>query len=335
MAQWRARELVVAMDKSSKVQINAKKIVSWAGTLLMVASLVFLVRRMFRYHGDFDAAILISGSVITGLAFVAFFEGVGILLAAFNFRALVKNVSGVLVTRPLGLVVYTISNLYKYIPGGVLYVLGRHRLAVETEELTHPKVALSTVLEGAIIAFAAILLVIVTVFDHATEYLGQVEWSATFVVVLIVVLVIAGSAIFSFRFVIKEKLGKLFDNMRVLSLPVLIKRFGFGVLLMALWAGTFLATLMVLGQPVTLEFAPTVLGLFLLSWLAGFLTPGAPSGIGIREVVMLMFMGGIVDEGILLSAMIVHRIVAAAGDVAAYGAAVGYAHLATRKNDIR
>ncbi|MCL2571528.1 MAG: hypothetical protein FWE11_03915 [Defluviitaleaceae bacterium] len=315
------------MDLIQKIKINSKKIVSWAGTLLMVASLVFLGRRLFSYQADFEISSLITSTVIIGLVLVTLFEGFGILLASFNFRALVKNVSGFLVDRPLAMVVYTVSNLYKYIPGGVMYVAGRHRLAVETEALSHSKVALSTVLEGIIIAFAAIVLIIVTVFDHAAEYLRYVELPTAVVVVLIAVVVIAGSVLFSLRKKIADKMQKLFEHMRVLSPLVLLKRFGFGLILMTLWGGTFLATLMVMGQPLTPSQVPTVIGLFLLSWLAGFLTPGAPSGLGIREVVILMFMGGILNEEILLSAMIMHRIVAAVGDVTAYGIAIGYAKL--------
>ena len=314
---------------------SKKQIVSWTGTILMFASLAFLARRLFSYGADIDISALASASVITGLIVVALFEGIGIHLAAFNFRALVKNVSGVLVARPLALVVYTISNLYKYIPGGVMYVVGRNRLAVETDELSHPEVALSTVLEGAIIAVAAIVIVIVTAFEPAMEYLRQeVELPTAFVVAIIVVVVLAGSAIFSLRHKIIKGLKSLFEHIQVLRLPVLIMRFGFGLVIMVLWGGTFLATLVVLGQEMSPGMAPMIIGLFLLAWLAGFLTPGAPSGLGIREMVMLMFLGSVVNEGILLSAMIIHRVLAAAGDVAAYGVALAYAHICkmTEKN---
>ena len=314
---------------------NKKQIVSWTGTFLMVASLVFLARRLFLYGADIDMAVLTSANVVTGLAAVALFEGIGILLASFNFRALVKNVSGVLVEKPLAMVVYTISNLYKYIPGGVMYVVGRNRLAVETDELSHPKVALCTVIEGILVVIASIVIVIATVLDHALDYMRQVEWSTFFVAAVIVIIVVAAMVIIYLRKKIMAGLRKLFDHMQVLRLWVLVKRFGFGLFLMTLWGGTFLATLVILGQPMEPGLAPTIIGLFLLSWLAGFLTPGAPSGLGIREAVMLMFMGGILYESILLSAMIIHRIVAAAGDVAAYGVAVGYSRAGHfRQSDI-
>ena len=315
------------MTPPATKQPSTKKLVSYAGTALMIAALVFLGRRLFALRGDIDVATLTSAGVIAGLVFVALFEGFGILLASFNFRALVRNVSGVLVAKPLGLVVYTISNLYKYIPGGVMYVVGRNRLAVETDDLSHPEVALSTVIEGALVAIAAVVIVIITAFDHARVYLGQVELPTALAVALIALVIIGASALYSFRQKISAGATKLFRDMQVLKPLVLVKRFGFALILMTLWGGTFLATLMVLGQEMAPGMAPTVIGLFLLAWLAGFLTPGAPSGLGVREMIMLMFMGGVVNEGVLISAMIIHRILAAAGDVAAYGVAVGYAHI--------
>jgi len=303
-----------------------KQLVSWAGTVLMIVSLVFLAQWLYTHRVYMVA--LTSASVIIGLVFVALFEGFGILLAGLNFRALVKNVSGVLVHRPLALVVYTVSNLYKYIPGGVMYVVGRNRLAVETEELSHPEVALSTVIEGALVAVAAVVIVIITVFDHAREYLRQEGLPTSLALILIVAVVLSGSAVFSFRHKIMTGLRKLFEHMQVLRPLVIVKRFGFALMLMTLWGGTFLATLVVLGQEMSPGFAPTVIGLFLFAWLAGFLTPGAPSGLGVREVIIMMFMGGILNEDVLMPAIIIHRVVAAAGDVAVYGVAVAYAHIA-------
>ena len=315
--------------------MDIKKTVSWAGTLLMVASLVFLGRTLYTQYvnADFSLVELLSTRrVVFGLIGVMLLECFGILLASVNYRALINNVSGVKVAWPLSLSVYTATNLYKYIPGGVMYVVGRNRLAVETEELTHPQVALSTVLEGVFIAFAALLLVAITVFDHAAEYIRQeANVPIVAIVVIISVLLIGGVAVYIFRKIISEKLKQLLENIRALSFSMIVKRFAFGLILMAFWGGTFLATLIALGQPVTFSHGVSIIGLFLLSWVAGFLTPGAPSGIGIREFVMLMFLGGILYEDILLSAMIMHRIVAASGDILAYCVAAGFQWVSKRR----
>jgi len=200
--------------------------------------------------------------------------------------------------------------------------------------LGHTEVAVSTVIEGALVAIAAIVIIVVTVLDYTRERLRQTEFTTVFFVVVIAIVVIAGIAGFIFRQKLHEGAKKFKEHMQVLRPLVLVKRFGFALLIMLLWGGTFLATLVVLGLEPSPGMAVTIIGLFLLAWVAGFLTPGAPSGAGVREVILLTFMGAMVGEGIVLQAMVIHRILAAAGDVAAYGVAVGYAHIAKKRETL-
>jgi len=74
----------------------------------------------------------------------------------------------------------------------------------------------------------------------------------------------------------------------------------------------------------SIRTAPTIIGLYVLSWLAGFITPGAPSGLGIREAVMLMFMGAMVYEPVLLSAIVTHRALNVVGDMFSLCVGHGY-----------
>ena len=156
--------------QSSKTQkkIDAKKIISWAGTLLMVVSFGFIAQR-FRTYG-IDFSWLNSPWVVIGLLAVAFGEGIAMVGASLNFRALVKNISGVIVARPLAMGVYLLSNLYKYIPGGVMYVAGRHRMVVETKTLTHSKLVFATIMEGVLIVIGALIVALVLSFDHTATY---------------------------------------------------------------------------------------------------------------------------------------------------------------------
>jgi hypothetical protein len=306
--------------------INVKKVVHWAGSVLMVISLGFIVRRIFLTRGDVDFAVFTEARILLALCMVALLEGVGIILASVNYRALVANVSGIYVKPPLAVVVYTISNLYKYIPGGVMYVLGRNQMAVENDSLSHGKVALSTVLEGVFIVVAAVLIAALFSFEHSMYYIRQLEIPPLVGVIAIVILVVSASALFSFRHRLRLLYVNLKKDTRDFRPLVMLRRLAFALVLMTLWAFTFLATLVLLGQPMTFNLGLTVMGLYMLSWLAGFLTPGAPSGLGVREMVMVMFMAGTLNEGILLSAMVMHRMLTVVGDVSAYGMALAYVH---------
>ena len=62
-------------------------------------------------------------------------------------------------------------------------------------------------------------------------------------------------------------------------------------------------------------------GAYVLAWVAGFLTPGVPAGLGVREVVLLFLFRGMVHEADLLLAVVMSRVVTIAGDVLFFGLA--------------
>ena len=77
-----------------------------------------------------------------------------------------------------------------------------------------------------------------------------------------------------------------FQACRVSDLwPVILLHAGFfiigGLLLL-------LVTYIILGPVVSLEYWPALISLFAASWMAGMITPGAPSGIGVRETVLVL-----------------------------------------------
>jgi hypothetical protein len=302
--------------------INIKRLANWAGAILMVASLGFIARRIFLTHDDVDFSVFRDPAILAALISVALLEGVGIVMASLNYRAIVANISGIKVRYPLALVVYTVSNLYKYIPGGVMYVLGRNKMAIDTEGLSHAKVGLATILEGITIALAAIFVAVVFSYRHSMYYIRQLEPASWMIVVLLSVAGLLIVLYITFRKKLAELWHRLKADTKDLHILTMLKRLVFAIVLMILWAFTFLATLMLLGQEVNFRMGITVMGLYMLSWLVGFLTPGAPSGLGVREGVMLMFMTGTLNEGILISAMFMHRMLTVAGDVSAYGMAL-------------
>ena len=60
------------------------------------------------------------------------------------------------------------------------------------------------------------------------------------------------------------------------------------------------------------------LGTYLFSWIVGFITPGAPGGIGIREAVMIMMCGSFLDMNTIMLYAVTLRIISTFGDIAAF-----------------
>ena len=299
----------------------------------MFASFFFLGRRLLEHGMDFS--LLGSPIIIGGLIFIALIEGVGIILASINYHAIIKNVSGIHADRLMSMFVYTVSNLYKYIPGGVLYVVGRNRIAVETNGLSHTKVAFATVVEGVIYAIGAVLVAVIFSFESFFVFTNDLDIFNEVIIVLIIVCVAVSFAAYYFRDKIKPVMQKFWSTVELLKPAVIVKRLAFALGLMFVWSSTFVATMALLGQAMTLSLALALVGLYLLAWLAGFLTPGAPSGLGIREAIMIMFISGVVNESILLSAMVMHRVVTVFGDIFAYVICAGAAKYAQSNLQIK
>jgi len=297
---------------------RTKKIVSAAGTLLMLVSFLFIGIRMVRYDIDFSA--LASPFVASALMLLACAAGLGYFFAGIVYQTLLESLSGLAVGRRLVVKIYCISNLYKYIPGSVMYAVGRNRLVFETSGLSHSTVALATVVEMGLYALAGFVVAVLFALEYFVAYMRQagvsgLTWAGATALLLCLLLAL-------FHHANKRRYGK---HVGVdFSLAIMPKLLGAHVLILLLQSLTYPATLVLLGQPLTFATALNITGLHALSWLVGFLTPGAPSGLGAREAVMLMFLGGIVDEGVLLSSIVTHRAMGVVGDVFVYVVSLVY-----------
>lgn len=61
-----------------------------------------------------------------------------------------------------------------------------------------------------------------------------------------------------------------------------------------------------------------VTAVFSLSWVLGFLTPGAPAGIGTREGIMLLLMRDAASEDALVTFVLLARVITVFGDLACF-----------------
>src|SRR5262249_35056983 len=76
---------------------------------------------------------------------------------------------------------------------------------------------------------------------------------------------------------------------------------------------------------------PTIVGSYVVAWLAGFLTPGAPAGIGVREAGLLFLFVQTGDGSAILLAIIITRMITMAGDFLNFGCCYACGSLVDRK----
>jgi uncharacterized membrane protein YbhN (UPF0104 family) len=84
----------------------------------------------------------------------------------------------------------------------------------------------------------------------------------------------------------------------------------------------FVGTLVLQGSeaPISMPWS-TLAGAYVAAWLAGLVTPGAPAGLGVREMLILVLLAGKVPDGALLVAVLLTRILSILADVLCFLAA--------------
>ncbi|WP_158637021.1 lysylphosphatidylglycerol synthase domain-containing protein [Arenimonas daejeonensis] len=76
------------------------------------------------------------------------------------------------------------------------------------------------------------------------------------------------------------------------------------------------------GAPTALDL-PVATAVFALAWLLGFLAPGAPAGLGMREGIMTLLLAGVVPASDALAFVLLARVVTLVGDALIYLTSMG------------
>jgi len=216
------------------------------------------------------------------------------------------------------------ANLYKYLPGNFMHFVGRNRIAAETDGVSHGKVAAATIIDSASLCVAAVVIAAISVLDYFVAHLRQFEISPfIFIGAGVIILLIALSGFF-FRSRFALIVGKIKIALKGLTPKIAAKMFVAACIRLLILASAYLLILILFGQEMTLAIVPQVIGLFALAWVIGFIMPGAPGGLGVREAIMITFLGDTLSQDIVLSATIIHRVVCIFGDLSAYAAALIY-----------
>ena len=64
--------------------------------------------------------------------------------------------------------------------------------------------------------------------------------------------------------------------------------------------------------------AALIISGYVIAWVLGFVVPGAPGGIGVRELVITLLLSGVMGEGLVVTLSITHRLITIIGDFLAY-----------------
>jgi glycosyltransferase 2 family protein len=265
--------------------------ISWVGRVLAVVGIVFVVLRLRNYAGQIDIASITKMTWVLLAGFAVFFSMTNLLLALAWWKLLDKF--GAITSCRWVLRTYGVSQIAKYIPGTIFQFVGRQTIGTAAG-VAGWALAKSAVAEVVIISctgalFGLLLLPLV--------WTGMTVLQSVAAFAIVLVLAAIG-------------LSHFFGSQVTCTL-------GFYFVYHVVSGAMFIGLLKTVSFQSEAPQLPLILslGAYVIAWLAGFLTPGAPAGLGIREAVLLFLLGARVIEADLLLVIVLHRAVTVVGDV--------------------
>ena len=277
---------------------------------IILLSFWFIGEKFWKHHNWLQTSALNYELLIT--VFVcSIIYGLSEFLLSFAWRRLLiwfgdKDISTNLCNR-----IYGKSQIAKYIPGNIFHVLGRHILGSQVG-IKHIVLAGATVYE--ILGLLSISILIgfsgMVIFG-----LGNIYFSLYQIIsILLTALVIIGLAIplapylMSLRGIIipYKGIGDSFLNIGKVYLFYFI---------FFLIAGLLLVVIVNIFLDINFIITAKLIVIFSIAWIAGFIIPGAPGGIGVREAVIIFFITPIIGEAQSIAVAIALRFITLLGDV--------------------
>jgi len=209
---------------------------------------------------------------------------------------------------------YGKSQIAKYIPGNVFHIAGRHMIASQ-KGMEHGTLFGAAILEIFLLVICAAALSLLSLDRNFALLKGIFS---PFLTIFAVIMLLA----FLAAVVIRNKIAV--DRVKRLRLPHLwgaqLSYFAFFSLSCLLFL--FVLTITSKEAATVLEKWNVIVGGYALAWVAGFLVPGAPGGVGVREAILLALLGTTLPVAGLLLGILVFRLINTMGDVGFYLAAL-------------
>jgi len=268
-----------------------RRILHRAGSGLSLLGIAFVAIRLKEYCGSQDLAVItpLAWVAIGGLAVIC---GLSNILLALSWQKLLEQF-GVCATRMWSIRSYGISQLAKYVPGNILHIAGRQAIGMSAG-ISGGVIAKSIFLELVLIAVAGVL------------YGWLVLTRLVFGLPLIASIVIMLCTVWVIAYLLRRYYGLQ-----------AAEAFRLQMLFLAVSGGVFVTLFEIAAQcgvpqPENWIF---IGGAYVVAWFLGFIAPGAPAGVGVRELTLLFLLKGILTDADLIVAVLLGRMVTLVGDV--------------------
>ena len=290
------------------------KYIKILGSLLVVVAIFYLIKKVMAL--DFNPLKTLSVKDYIFLAICCLLHCLNVLASFFPWSQMVRVFTGKKIENRKLILVNVKSNILKYIPGNIFQYVGKNEIAIN-EGLSHVDVAMATLADTFIMLFVSVLVGILflqrRIIDVVREYVN-IKILGILFILMIIALVVLFIMIKCNNQYIRKILTKLLQGKK--RVFVCLVYYFFQNIFVSL---IYIAIICIIGGKI---FPPGVIisliGASVVSWIIGFLTPGAPGGIGIREVIMIFLTGGIINEAVIAPSVVLYRVVTIFADILAF-----------------
>ncbi|MFT8316401.1 MAG: CAAX protease [Clostridium sp.] len=216
--------------------------------------------------------------------------------------------------------IYVKANIAKYLPGNVMHFAGRNLLAARLG-FKQLDITFCTILEIIMLIFTSVIISLIfamKIFKNSLEYAllkvnHNVIWVVLIALVILTLLVI-------WIVCKKKQLLKNYRHIFTKKILILLCKLFFIYSITLIIPGIFLMVSLkfVLHCNVSLNMIMIIISSYTISWVLGYIAPGAPGGIGIRETILLIILTPFYTNGVVLLATILLRVISVLGDLIAF-----------------
>ena len=277
---------------------------------IIFLSFWFIGEKIWEHHNWLQTSALNYELLITVLV-CSIIYGLSEFLLSFAWRRLLiwcghKDISTNICNR-----IYGKSQIAKYIPGNVFHVVGRHILGSQAG-IKHIVLVGATVYE--ILGLLSISILIgfggMVIFGLGDIYFSLYQ----IILILFTTLVITSLAIALAPYLMSLR-GIILPNKRIRDTIHNISKVYLLYFIFFLIAGLLLVIIVNTFLNINFIITAKLVVIFSIAWVAGFIIPGAPGGIGVREAVIIFFITPIIGEAQSIAVAIALRFITLLGDV--------------------
>lgn len=278
--------------------------------IIVFLSFWFIGEKFWEHHNWLRNSVLNYELLIT-IFICSIIYGLSEFLLSFAWRRLLKVCGHKDISVNICNRIYGKSQIAKYIPGNVFHVVGRHILGSQAG-------IKNIVLAGATIyeILGLISISVLIGFSGMIMFgLSNIYFSLFQIILILFSTIVLTSLITALAPYLMGLRGIILPFRGIWKTVIDISKVYAFYFIFFLIAGMLLVIIVNLFLDIDINITAKLVVIFSIAWLAGFIIPGAPGGIGVREAVIIFFITPIIGEAQSVAIAIALRFVTLLGDV--------------------